>query len=486
MKTWQKIPLQTILSSSECNDISEAEMRELLLSRNNFPIEIRLGLIEVMTEQYQGVQEYQKVKGNIQSLGQSNTYTITTGQQIVTGLGPWMILYKIATTIQLCEKWKSLIPECHFVPIFWMATEDHDWLEIAQIQFGEHQFKWDASASGAVGRMSAQSTAVAIEQWNLENTQHAFPEEILTFYKTSATLAEAVRKIANHYFGEYGLVVLDADSATLKNLVPHIWEQDAVDARLYHTSTRLNTQKGEIEIKECNLFSLSGGQRVRISNEEYPAIKNANVQDLSPNVALRIVYQESILPNLIYVGGPSEQRYWAQVTPCIRDWEEPVARFVLRERGWMLSERMVEKWLEKGLDDASFLWDEKALKQYFLSHWGELPLQSFQEKIQVLFEEQLAAIEQEDPTLVPGWEAEKKKTLQASIQMQQKIEKVRKRKDAEAMSFVERWILSVRPKGQLQERHDYWTIAHNKKAIPMKEWLDLIDSMDPTYKVWMY
>ncbi|MEY2938039.1 MAG: hypothetical protein RL062_628, partial [Bacteroidota bacterium] len=173
-------------------------MRELLLTRNNFPFEIRQGLCEVIMAQYQGVEACQKVKENIQSLLQNNTFTITTGQQIVTGLGPWMILYKIATTIQLSEKWKSLIPECHFVPIFWMATEDHDWLEIAQIQFGDHQYKWDPTQTGAVGRMSPQSTAVAIEQWNLENAQYAFSEEILTFYKTSATLAEAVRKIANH------------------------------------------------------------------------------------------------------------------------------------------------------------------------------------------------------------------------------------------------------------------------------------------------
>ncbi len=486
MKTWQQIPLQSILSSAECNDISEDEMRKIIQSRSSFPDAIRKGLYDVLMSQYEGVDVFSAVQENISSIQKSNAYTITTGQQIVTGLGPWMILYKIATTIQLCNRWKLAIPECQFIPVFWMASEDHDWLEIAQIQFGERHYKWDASQSGAVGRMATQSTVGAIEHWHLENPHLAFPDTIVEFYRNSSTLAEAVRKIANHFFGEFGLVVLDADHAILKGLVPHVWEQDAIESRLFQTALQMGTQMGEIEIKPCNLFSLRDGQRLKISKEEYPEVKRLNVQDLSPNVALRIVYQESILPNLLYVGGPSEQRYWAQVTPCIKEWREPVAQFVLRERGWMLSERMVEKWIEKGLSESQFLWEEKELKQHFLSHWGQLPLQEFQEKVQVLFEEQLSAIQQEDATLVPGWEAEKKKVIQAALHMQQKIEKARKRKDTEAMSFVDKWVLSLRPKGHLQERHDYWTIAQNKKAIPMKEWLDLIDPMQPTYKVWMY
>jgi len=108
------------------------------------------------------------------------------------------------------------------------------------------------------------------------------------------------------------------------------------------------------------------------------------------------------------------------------------------------------------------------------------------EKLSELYQEARESVQNEDPTLLASLEGELKKAQSGIEQIRAKIDRVRKRKDAENMQWVERWVEVVSPLNALQERSNYWLIAHHKKAIPFQEWLSIIDPMDPSFKIWIY
>ncbi len=486
MKLWQKKSLQEVYASTaHVGDAWENRQSKIDL-RSNFPNDRRLVLVEVLRDQYKSISTSDRVNQNIENLLLPNCFTITTGQQIVVGLGPWMILFKIASTIALVTKYKAEYPNLEFVPIFWMATEDHDWHEIAHIQNGNKKSSWSTTQTGAVGRMSCNEVSDALQAWNAEFPADAIAERWLDIYSSSATLSEATRRLVDSYFGEFGLVVIDPDDLRLKNMAMPIFRDDAENQSLYKVATSLGVQTGEIEIKNCNLFSLENHGRVRLNPDDFNELALRAPGNLSPNVALRILYQEYVLPNVVYVGGPSEQRYWRQVMACMQEMGLPHCSFALRERGAVIPEKMLAKWLEKGLSESEWNWTEKQLKEYFLSHWGPMPLQELSAQIEVLYQNHTEDIRAEDPTLLATWEGELKKALSGIEQMKGKIDRVRKRKDAETMQWVEKWIEAVWPGNALQERKNYWLIADNKKAIPIKEWLETVDPMDPSFKIWTY
>lgn len=486
MKLWQKKSIQEVYSSTTRVGEAWEEKNAKIEMRAGFPAERRACLVEVLKDQYRPLNPSDAVLRNIENLLLPNSFTITTGQQIVVGLGPWMMLYKMASTIALSRKWKEEHPDMNFVPVFWMATEDHDWQEIAQIQNGIKKSHWSTHQTGAVGRMHGQEVVDALKQWNSDFPSESIAEKWISIYESSSTLAEATRKLVDAYFGSLGLVVIDPDDARLKRQALELFREDAEHQQLYQVATRLGVASGEIEIKQCNLFTLADNNRTRLDPSDFDRMAKESPADLSPNVALRILFQEYIFPNVVYVGGPSEQRYWKQVMACMKEMGFPHASFLLRERGAVVPERSLAKWLEKGLSLEEWSWTEKQLKEHFLSHWGPIPLDDVGGKLEVIYNEKMDIIRSEDPTLLASWEADLKKALAGVEQMKSKIDRVRKRKDGETMQWVERWMEMMWPENALQERKNYWILADNKKAIPLEEWLKTVDPLDPTFKIWSY
>ncbi len=83
--------------------------------------------MEVLNGQYQGLGKIQPaVKENIAALSQANTFTITTGHQICLMTGPLYFIFKIASAVKLARQLQAAYPEYRFVPVYWAATEDHD------------------------------------------------------------------------------------------------------------------------------------------------------------------------------------------------------------------------------------------------------------------------------------------------------------------------------------------------------------------------
>ena len=114
----------------------------------------RLVLVDVLNKQNASLSLSEKSKLNIESLKENSTFTVTTGHQLCLFTGPLYFIYKIISTINLAEQLEEKYPNNNFVPVFWMATEDHDFLEINHIHLFGKKIEWDSKQKGAVGRMN--------------------------------------------------------------------------------------------------------------------------------------------------------------------------------------------------------------------------------------------------------------------------------------------------------------------------------------------
>jgi uncharacterized protein YllA (UPF0747 family) len=198
----QKEHLKPFLHQFPAIENFETQIRE---KQKQFTATQRETLLKVLQKQYQDLEKSTVVEENITALAEENTFTVTTGHQINIFTGPLYFIYKIVSAIKTCQVLKEKYPQYNFVPVYWMASEDHDFAEINHFNLFGKRYEWQTEQKGVVGRFKLNG---------IENLLNELPEKFPVFekaYRESKTLAEATRKIVNELFGEFGLVILDAD-----------------------------------------------------------------------------------------------------------------------------------------------------------------------------------------------------------------------------------------------------------------------------------
>ncbi|PHR46708.1 MAG: bacillithiol biosynthesis cysteine-adding enzyme BshC [Fluviicola sp.] len=303
---------------------------------SNFSARQREVLVDQLMKQHEDFKDLNSVQSNIQSLSKENTFTVTTGHQLNLFGGPLYVAYKIAHVIRLAEKLKETYPDYNFVPVFWMASEDHDFEEINHIHLFNDKISWDTDKKGAVGRFELNDIDDFKEQL-LEKfgNNESFSEYLNQFYSDKdKNLAAATRRFVLDLFGDKGLVTLDGDSKELKELFSPVIKEElkkGFSGEAVSKTTEMLLEDGykdQVHPREINLFYLSNQSRERIIKNDdgsYTAGDKSWKKDeildeveskperFSPNVILRPVYQETILPNLSYLGGGGEMAYWLQL-----------------------------------------------------------------------------------------------------------------------------------------------------------------------------
>ncbi|OXB19025.1 bacillithiol biosynthesis cysteine-adding enzyme BshC, partial [Flavobacterium tructae] len=311
--------------------------KQILDKQANFDHANRVPLVETLKKQYQNIQVSNSTKENIELLALPNTFTITTGHQLNLFSGPLYFLYKIISTINLTTELKSKYPAHNFVPVYWMATEDHDFEEINYFNFKGKKFRWNKESTGPVGRLSTESLEDFFEIYSKDlgsSTNANFLKKLFEeAYLKHENLANATRFLANSLFESYGLVILDADSADLKRaFIPYVkeeLEQQTAFKAVQETISKFNDYTIQVNPREINLFYIEDQLRERIilekdryvvnhtkisfSKEEIFNLLESNPEKFSPNVIMRPLYQEIILPNLCYIGGGGEIAYWLEL-----------------------------------------------------------------------------------------------------------------------------------------------------------------------------
>jgi bacillithiol biosynthesis cysteine-adding enzyme BshC len=246
-------------------------------------------------------------------------------------------LYKIVSTINLCKELKNEYPEFDFVPIYWMATEDHDFDEINYFNLKHQKIQWKTESFGPVGRLSTVGLEDVLELFSNELGIGINAEYLKSLFQKSYlendNLADATRYLANELFKNQGLVVLDADNSELKKLfIPFAKEEllhQTSFEKVIETNKLLKDYGIQVNPREINLFYIEDNLRERIvfendlyqinntkivfSETEILELLNKNPEKFSPNVILRPLYQEVILPNLCYIGGGGEIAYWLEL-----------------------------------------------------------------------------------------------------------------------------------------------------------------------------
>lgn len=441
-------------------------------------------LVDTLDRQYAAIAN----KPDFSVLLDPKTFTVTTGHQLNIFTGPLYIIYKLITTINLARELQQAYPEHRFVPVYWMATEDHDFAEINHVSLSGKSYVWETEQAGAVGRMNPQELKQLFAQ---------IPEKLRLFeeaYLQHNTLADAVRYYVNELFGADGLVCLDADDAALKRVFAPIMRDDL----LQQTAGRLVDErtaelsalgyKTVIAPRAINLFYLDdqlrerlerlddGTYRVlhtklRFTEAELLALLDEHPERFSPNVVLRPLYQETILPNLAYIGGPSEVPYWLQLKGVFDQYQTPFP--VLMPRNFALyvprvSARRVHK---LGLTPEELFKDDLTLKREFVDHHTRHSL-SFDNENKLVNKGLDALLHKAmmvDPTLEKAVLAETKRFANAVVRLQKKMRRAEERNQETGL----RQLMAVKdelfPNGGPQERtENYLTFALNDASFLSK------------------
>lgn len=462
----------------------------------SFPKRNREVLVNVLQRQYEKIQQTDIVKSNIESLRDEKTFTITTGHQLNIFTGPLYFIYKIVTIVNTCKKLKEAYPEYKFVPVYWMASEDHDYDEIKYFRLYGKKYTWETNQTGAVGRFDTKGLDALVKE--LPGDVSVFKEA----YSKNNKLSDSVRHYVNALFGDEGVVVLDADDHDLKSLFKNVIADDVLKGSTLKFVTETNDKlealhyKTQIFCRDINFFYLDDQLRSRIEKDgdkfkvldtklefteaEIKKLIETEPEKFSPNVILRPLYQEVILPNLGYTGGPAEVIYWLQLKSVFDHHNIPFPILLPRNFALVIEGPTQRKLEKAGLtypqlfEDKNFLFNDWTLKhsKHNLTVGKEL------NTLQTIFDDLKARAAAIDPTLSPFVGAEGKRALTSLEKIERKMLRAEKRLQSDKLRQIEEVKDLLFPNGNLQERTDNFLNFYQKDHAFISKLLTYFDPFD--------
>jgi len=451
---------------------------QILEKQDNFKAENRKVLVSVLKEQYQDIAISDLTNQNIEALKEQNTFTITTGHQLNLFTGPLYFLYKIISAINLSKELKTKYPAYNFVPVYWMATEDHDFDEINYFNFKGKKFRWNKESTGPVGRLSTEGLAEVLEVFSLELGQGNNAETIKKLfhdaYLNHGNLTDATRFLANSLFGEYGLVILDADNKDLKTLFcPFVKEEllhQTSSKQVLESTEKLKDYNVQVNPRDINLFYIEDDLRERIifQNETYYVNKTElkfsekemlselenHPEKFSPNVIMRPLYQEVILPNLCYIGGGGELAYWLELKSFFDAVNITFPILLLRNSVLLATDKQARK-----ADKLNMTWKDLFMKQADLANekiksFSEFPIDFTEQKefLRQQFESLHSIASKTDPSFSGAVKAQEMKQIKGLENLEKRLLKAEKRKHSEELERITDLQNELFPIKSLQER----------------------------------
>ena len=465
------------------------------IDRRNFPQEHRNVVAAALHKQYEGLSVSELTQTNIESLKESNTFTITTGHQLNIFTGPLYFIYKIVTVIRACEELKRDYPEYNFVPVYWMASEDHDFDEICHFRLNGKKLVWETDQQGAVGRFKLKGIEKIFEQ------VIGMPDFFVEAYRQK-NLAQAVLHYVNALFGAQGLVVIDADDAEMKGLFKPVIHSDLFEHKpqeiAQQTTEALEASGYSTQVfpREINFFYLKDNIRSRIvqtdsgfevldttiqfSAEELKKEIENHPERFSPNVLLRPLYQEYLLPNLAYVGGPSELVYWLQLKGIFDHFNTTFPLLMPRNFAAVIDKNTLRKidqiqlsWEDLFKDDHQLV-NEKVREQTTF----KLDLAEEKAKLETIYQQALQQAIEVDQTLERMVKGEHKRAEKTLEKVEQKILKAERRNQEVLVNRIYAIKEALFPGGSPQERKDNFLNFYMTDPNFVKNCLDSFSPFD--------
>ncbi|HUH47057.1 MAG TPA: bacillithiol biosynthesis cysteine-adding enzyme BshC [Arenibacter sp.] len=474
--------------------------RKQILEKSDFSIEKRRVLVQVLGEQYANANISKATSAHISLLGKETSFTVVTGHQLNLFTGPLYFLYKIITTINLARELKRANPEHHFVPIYWMATEDHDFEEINYFNFKGKKLRWNKTVSGAVGPLDTEGLDAILEAFSNEMGNSINANKLREWFRGAYlehdNLADATRFLANELFGEYGLVILDGNDARLKKLLVPYVKKDLLENKSYrqviHTIDLLHELPAgygiQVNPREINYFYLLDGVRerivqegaiyyvqgtkIRFNREEILGELENYPERFSPNVITRPLYQEVILPNLCYVGGGGELAYWLQLKAMFQKMDVPFPILLLRNSVLAITQKQWDK-----LERMHILVEDLFLKQSSfinkkIREISNIDIDLGPQKKYLIeqFKDLYDLAEKTDATFLGAVKAQEVKQLKGLEHLEKRLLKAQKRKLEDQVKRMTDIQNQLFPSKSLQERNLNFSelyLEYGESLIPL-------------------
>ncbi len=460
------------------NPPSLSGIQEALQQKKNQKID-RASLVQVLEHQYKDLESKPAVLENIALLKNENTFTVCTAHQPNLLGGPLYFIYKIIHTVKLSQYLNEKIEDSRFVPIFYLGSEDNDLEELGHFYFYGKKYQWQTQQSGAVGRMNTE---------DLQELLHSFFKEIgpknehfeklqtliLSCFDGTKTIASATVQMVHELLGDLGVVVIDPDQPALKKqFASVIWDDlknHTAHQWVQNTNQKLSEHyKTQAFARPINCFYLTENLRARIEKEdekfvvhqtqlsfsenEMKAELENNPERFSPNVILRGLFQETILPNVAFIGGGAEIAYWLQLKAVFHQYLIPFPVLILRQSFAIVNAKTATNMEKTGLSNTHFFQslDEVITIQAKQANHA-YTLEEEKNEIQNILNQITDKAQQLDNTLQYSAEAVSKKIEKQLDSMSEKMLRAEKRKFSILKNQLENIQAQLFPLGSLQER----------------------------------
>lgn len=447
-------------------------------------------LVEQLHAQYENIPDNDGVKANINALSNENTFTICTAHQPSIFTGHLYFIYKILHTIKLSDELRKQLPQYNFVPVYFMGSEDADLEELNFVVVDSKKYEWQTKQRGAVGRMKVDDDLLKViddieGRLSVEKYGKDIIDVLRKSFQKNRTIEQSTFLLVHHLFKSFGLVVLLPDNPALKKTMHLVFEDDIfknTSSEIVSKSSEklLERYKVQAHPRAINLFYLKDDIRNRIvqfkdqfivhgtnivfTRDEFKNELANHPERFSPNVILRGLYQEMLLPDVAFIGGGGEIAYWLELKDLFIYYKVPFPLLIVRN-SFMIIEKKYHELLEKlNLSSVDLFKGETILMNEIVARKTNHRLTLDDEKLELqkVYASIKNTVKEIDSTLEQHVEALETKNLKKLLALEKKMLRAEKRKFDDKETQLAKIFSALFPQGNLQERTENFMLYYAK------------------------
>lgn len=475
----------------------QSDWKQAIAARSQFPVN-RAVLSEILEKQQQNWQAPEASLLNVRQLANSRTFAVVTGQQAGVIGGPLYSFYKIMTAIQRCRSLKEQFPDYQFVPVFWLEIYDNDFEEISAVKILDRDdqiqvLKAEEAPADKGRSVAARKIDDKVSLWSTQMDGFFYDSDFKAtvlnrftgFYDAGQHYGDAFARLMLSFFGEHGLVVMDPTAPEFCPLLNPLYAKIVSDGGQSLTVLEKRSSDllaagypAQIGFRDDQTLLFASDEndvRMRIDRDKsgkyrlnHPEGKKVlsaaelqqscleNPYRLSPNVALRPIVQDTLLPTIAYIGGPSEINYFAQISALYDYLDIPMPIVQPRHRVTII-EKKIRRLLDKSgaeLNEVlSFAPDiiERTVRRNSGQRLAELTGIAKKQIDEALasLRDNLAEI---DSGLISGYEKTRGNIENSFEKLSSRIDQVLQERNKIQVQQIERICLNLIPDNSFQER----------------------------------
>lgn len=488
----------------------EDGLKKAIAERSNYPVNRQVLFDEIM-RQYASVKLTSIQEKNIASLKSENTFTAITAHQPALFGGPMYYIYKIISVINLAEH-LSATSSKHIVPVFINGSEDHDFDEVNHFSIFGKTMTWDNHQGGPVGRYKVDGLKNIIDTITpiLGTGLHA--QKMIALLNDALAVSKDyngfVFNFVNDLFKEWGLIVVNMDSPAFKTLFAPIMQAELIhqsSAAIIRGTQQKISELGYSEqafARDINLFYMKDGLRERIVKEdEIYSVNNTNItftqdailaelsahpEHFSPNVIMRPMFEEAVMPNIAYIGGGGELAYWLERKSQFEHFNIFFPCLIRRDSVLMVSKAQATTLAKLNIDIEDMFLHEDRLTDLYLNKNVAIDLNTDEEAklITQAFDLLRTKAYDADKTLEPFVDGEKNKTIKVIEQIEARIKRSLKKNEETALNQLKTLKQKLFPNNGLQERTDNFMQYYNTMGDQLFDVLKKeLNPLDKNFKI---